>query len=149
LFLLLSSYQTNRVSVLSFAELEPHLSFSNDSTYIINFWATWCAPCVTELPYFLEANDVFADKKIKILLVSLDFPKSMDSRLIPFIKKHNIDTEVVLLNEPNANEWIDKVDPSWSGAIPATLVYSGQERQFHEGELSKEELFSMINRSLN
>ena len=105
---------------------------NNDTTYIVNFWATWCVPCVKELPFFEEINTKYANKKVKICLVSLDFPKDIETRLIPFLAKKNINNKVVLLADGKTNVWIDKVDPSWSGAIPITLFLKGKQKHFYE-----------------
>ncbi len=104
----------------------------NDTTYIVNFWATWCVPCVKELPYFEELNIKYANNKVKICLVSLDFPESVESRLIPFMAKKNINNKVILLADSKTNDWIDKVDPSWSGSIPITLFLKGDQKTFYE-----------------
>ena len=106
----------------------------NDSVYVINFWATWCAPCVKELPYFEELNEKYSNKSFKQILVSLDAPKKLESKVIPFIEKNNIKSEVVLLADGKYNSWIDKVDPRWSGAIPITLIIKGKEKLFYEQE---------------
>jgi hypothetical protein len=82
---------------------------------------------VEELPAFERVGDEYSDKKVKVLLVSLDFPGQIESRLLPFLDKHKIRSEVLVLNDPDANQWINRVDPSWSGAIPATLIYQGNE----------------------
>ena len=57
-------------------------------------------------------------------------PTMIDNNLIPYIKNNDITAPVVLLDDPDANAWIDKVDPSWSGALPATLVYTKNKRIF-------------------
>jgi len=105
---------------------------NNDTTYIVNFWATWCVPCVKELPYFEVLNTKYASKKVKICLVSLDFPENIESRVLPFMAKKNIKNKVVLLADGKTNAWIDKVDPNWSGAIPITLFLKGKEKHFYE-----------------
>lgn len=111
-----------------FDQLDP------DSVYVINFWATWCGPCVKELPYFEQLNAKYSNQSFKQILVSLDAPKKLDSKVIPFIKKNAIKSEVVLLADGKYNNWIDKVDPSWSGAIPITLIIKGEQRLFYEQE---------------
>ena len=103
-----------------------------DTTYIINFWATWCKPCVEELPYFEELTKKYQGEKVKVILVSLDFKKQLETKLVPFLKEHQIQSEVMVLLDPDANAWVDQVDPSWSGAIPITLVYKNKERAFYE-----------------
>jgi len=79
-------------------------------------------------------------------LVSLDFPDKLDSNLIPFIKKNSIQPKVILLDAPNENEWIPKIDESWSGAIPATLIYNKNKRSFYEQSFTREELINELER---
>jgi len=107
---------------------------SHDTTYVINFWATWCGPCVKELPYFEELNALYDGQPFKQILVSLDDPKKLESKVMPFLVKNNIQSKVVLLADGKANSWIDKVDPNWSGAIPITLILKGDKRKFYEQE---------------
>ena len=142
---LLSSFTfKHQPRVLSFNDFEPHLHFSNDTTYVVNFWASWCTPCVKELPAFERISKEFSGEKLKVLLVSLDFPSQVESRLMPFLEKNGISSEVLVLNDPDANRWIDKVDPGWSGSIPATLIYNRKERIFHEGTYSYNELKEIV-----
>jgi thiol-disulfide isomerase/thioredoxin len=134
------------VNVVSFKELSAWMNKQNDTTYVINFWATWCSPCVEELPHFEAANEKYKNEKLQILLVSLDFRSQLTSKVYPFLAKKNIRSKVLLLDEPDANAYIDKVSPEWSGAIPATLIVNSAKKvhQFHEKKFSKEELISII-----
>lgn len=137
--------QSQEIKVVDFESFQPYLQKNNDDTvYVINFWATWCVPCVKEMPYFTKARREYTDEKIKFLLVSLDFPQNIKSRVIPFIEKHKIQAEVIVLDDPNANSWIDKVNPSWSGALPATVVYKNEQKSFHEGEITYKQLTNLI-----
>jgi len=130
----------------TFADFEHVLHENNDTTYVVNFWATWCGPCVKELPYFEDLNEVYKNDKVKIVLVSLDFENHIDKKLIPFLNKREIISDVVCLIDGKANKWIDKVDPAWSGAIPITLIYNNKERLFFEKQFhSVEELTEIIN----
>lgn len=129
----------------TFEELEPLLHLDNDTTYLINFWATWCSPCVKELPYFEGMHEHYKGKPFKVVLVSLDFKKQLEKKVIPFLNEKKIKSDVVLLADGKANKWIDRVDPEWSGAIPITLVVSGKESTFYETEFhSEEELIEII-----
>ena len=117
---------------------------------MINFWATWCKPCVAELPYFEKINSEFKDKKVKVILVSLDFEKQIKTKLIPFIKKRKIESEVILLLDDKAINWIDKVDESWTGSLPATVFYNNDYWEFYEGEFETyEDIKKIVNSYLN
>ena len=134
----------------SFDDFEHHLSTNNDTTYVINFWATWCGPCVKELPYFEALHDEYKDEKFKLVLVSLDFEKDIDRRFLPFLNKRAIKSEVVLLLDPNESKWIDRVDESWSGAIPITVVYNKDQSKFYEKNFhSIDELKDIIDPLMN
>ncbi len=125
-----SSYD---VPVFDYEEFAEYMEGYDDSkTLVVNFWATWCMPCVKELPYFEEAHAYYDGTDVEVILVSLDFDTHLDSRVIPFLEKNKIKSTVVLLDDPDANAWIDKVSPEWSGAIPATLVVRGTKRAFYE-----------------
>lgn len=129
----------------TFADFESVLHQSNDTTYVINFWATWCGPCVKELPYFEELHEAYADEKVSVKLVSLDFEKMIDRMVIPFLNRKKIKSEVILLLDGKPNKWIDKVDPKWSGAIPITIVYNKNKRLFFEKSFhSTKELTDII-----
>jgi len=146
---LLSSYTLeHQPRVLAFNDFEPHLHLQNDTTYLVNFWASWCVPCVEELPVFERVGEEYRDQKVKVLLVSLDFPGQIETRLVPFLEKNEIRSEVLVLNDPDANKWIDSVDPSWSGSIPATLIYRGSDRTFQEGIYSYDDLKRIIEQKI-
>jgi thiol-disulfide isomerase/thioredoxin len=135
---------TAGIPEVDFRKIEPLLHNNNDTTYVINFWATWCKPCVEELPGFLKAAAELKDNPVSFVFVSLDFPVQKTSKLIPFVEKHDMYGSVLLLNDPDSNRWIPKVDAGWSGAIPATLIYKGDDRSFYQKSLSYNELLSII-----
>jgi len=141
--------ENREIKMMSFDEFEPMLYQENDSIYIVNFWATWCAPCVREIPAFESLNEKYKDQKVKVLLVSLDFPNQLESRVIPFVERMNMKSEVLLLNDPNSNRWIPLVSEEWTGAIPATVIYSKDFRGFYEQEFHFEELEEIIKPLLN
>lgn len=134
------------IRVLDYKQLEPHLHLKNNSLNVVNFWATWCKPCVEELPAFQKLADEYNDDNVNILLVSLDFPSQLESRLIPFLNKNNIDLEVVILDDPDQNTWIDNIHSTWTGSIPATLVYDTNSREFYEKSFTYNELKSIVER---
>lgn len=118
----------------------------SDTTYIINFWATWCRPCVEELPEFEKLNAAYPKQKVKVILVSCDFRKQLDLKVKPFIQQKDIKSTVVLMNEADPNTWIERVDSRFTGAIPATLIINGKKdfRFFKEGQMNFDELQQII-----
>ncbi|WP_158838086.1 TlpA disulfide reductase family protein [Polaribacter sp. L3A8] len=134
------SQKITTVKSYTYTELKPLLEKKDGKTYVVNFWATWCAPCVKELPAFEKLNQEYAAKNVEVILVSLDFPKQIDKRLIPFINKNNLQSKVVLLNDVNEDVWIKAIDATWSGALPATLIYNAKGRKFYEQSFDYEKL---------
>jgi thiol-disulfide isomerase/thioredoxin len=120
------------IPVYNYDELKPLLSKDNDTTYVVNFWATWCTPCVQELPYFVELNNAYKKQAFKLILVSLDFKKDYIRKLQPFVVERSLESHVVVLEDNHSNYWIDDIDKTWSGSIPATLVFKGKQRAFYE-----------------
>lgn len=120
------------------------LENKNDTVYVVNFWATWCSPCIAEIGYFEEIHLARMDEKVKVLLVNLDFPNQVERRVIPFLKERMITAAVFNMTDLDYNSWIPGVDKDWSGAIPATLVYGKEMRLFISRETTREELEGMI-----
>jgi thiol-disulfide isomerase/thioredoxin len=143
------SQKSNPIPIVGFSQLEEKLKSNSDTIYVINFWATWCVPCRKELPEFEKVHKNLSGDKVKVLLVSLDFPAQAEKSLKSFINANHITAPVILLNEPDANAWIDKVHPSWSGALPATLIYKKTKRLFFEKELTYQDIMTSISSLTN
>ena len=137
------------LEVHDFKGVAPYLELKGSKTYVVNFWATWCAPCVKELPYFEKIKKEFDDKNVEVLLVSLDFPKQVEKKLIPFINKRKLNSKVVLLDDINEDVWIKSIDENWSGAIPATLIYNKNKRKFYEHSFDYETLEKELQTFIN
>ena len=115
---------------------------------IVNFWATWCKPCITELPYFEQINAEMKSEKFSVCLVNLDFNSKYKTSAVEFVRNKNLKSEVIHLNDTDPNKWINRIDSNWTGAIPATIIYeNGKKIFFHEGEITYDELKSEINKS--
>ena len=142
-----NNYEVNLV-IVDYYGLEEILKREDDKTYVVNFWATWCAPCVKELPYFEKLDKEYQDDNVEVVLVSLDFPKKYETKLKPFIKKHQLRSELFALNDMDSNYWIPKVEENWSGAIPATLIFNKEKRQFYEQTFHYDELETEIKKFL-
>ena len=140
--------ENDDLEVYDYAGFEKFLNKKDDKVYVINFWATWCAPCIKELPYFEKLNTEYSSKNVEVLLVSLDFPHLYDLKLKPFIKKKNIKSKVIALDDVDMNTWIPKVDETWSGSLPATVIYKNDERKFFEKSFTYEELETEVKQFL-
>jgi thiol-disulfide isomerase/thioredoxin len=130
------------VQVIQLPALEKLLATPNDTTYVINFWATWCMPCLEELPHLEEFNSKHLKDKVKVILISLDYASKLETKVKPLVQKKRLRSTVLLLNEPDQNAWIDQVDSQWSGAIPFTILLNNHQkkRQTFEKAFSKTEL---------
>jgi thiol-disulfide isomerase/thioredoxin len=110
---------------VSESQIEELLRQKNDTTYVINFFASWCAPCVQELPELQAFAVEHRTEKVKLILVSLDFEEDAEDALMPLLNKYTITEPVWLLSE-SGNRWIARVDKHWNGSIPATLLVNHQ-----------------------
>ncbi|ARN79230.1 thioredoxin [Nonlabens spongiae] len=123
-------------------EFKKVLKKESEKVQVINFWATWCAPCVEELPAFEEMSKKY-DDELDMTLISLDDADLIDKKVNPFLRENEITATVLLLDDPYSSEWIPMVDPHWDGAIPVTLIKNNSKSRFYnrtftENELEKE-----------
>lgn len=125
--------------------LQKMIDGKSDKIQVINFWATWCAPCIKELPQFEKMNASRDDVTISLVSVDIDLDPNPD-KVYRFVDRKKLKSDVYILNETNPNSWIDKIDPAWSGAIPATLIVNSQtgKRKFVEKELKEGELDELV-----
>jgi len=123
---------------------------SSDTVYIINFWATWCAPCVHELPEFDVLQTRYTGKPVKIIMASLDFKESYPLKLQTFIDRRKMLPEVVWFNETDANTFMPKIDSTWLGSIPSTLILNKATgfRTFIEGTITNEQISAIVDKQL-
>jgi len=126
-----------------FDDFEKATLKNDGNIYVINFWATWCAPCVKELPHFEKLHQ--ENNKVKVILVSLDSKKDID-KLKSFITRKKLTARIVALTDKDYNNWLDRIDQNWSGSIPATLIFNGKEHLFAETEF---ETYNQLNEYVN
>lgn len=132
-----------QAQIIKLPALQEIIQSDSDQVKVINFWATWCAPCIKELPLFQQLHEDRQDVKVTLVSMDLDLDPNPE-KVYKFIARKNISAEVVILDEQNPNDWIDKIEKDWSGALPATIVINTKtgkkkfvERELHEGELEK------------
>ncbi|AUP80470.1 TlpA family protein disulfide reductase [Flavivirga eckloniae] len=137
------------LEVYDYEGFKKFLNKKDGKVYVINFWATWCAPCVKELPYFEKLNTQYRDKNVEVILVTLDFPHLYETKLKPFIKDRKLESKVIALDDVDMDTWIPQVNKDWSGAIPATIIYKNDTNKFFEGSFTYEGLEKEVKQFLN
>ena len=134
---------------VSYTELIEASESLPDTLTIINFWATWCKPCIEEMPYLDELNEETVGQPVRVILVSVDDENRWESALIPFLEKKQLKSEVWALQNDKPWDWIDRVSTKWSGAIPATLMLYEFETILVEETFTRETLKETIQTFLN
>jgi len=134
----LHSY-TQEVKSMKIDELDAFIE-SRAKPTIINFWATWCAPCVEEMPWFNKIVNL--NKNVELVFVSLDNNRAYPDKIRSFINAKKISATLIWLNETNADVFCPIIDEEWAGSIPATLFINNSRnyRRFIEAQLSPAEL---------
>lgn len=109
-----------------------------DYPLVVSFWATWCRPCIHEIPYLQETVEKYSDRNVELVLVSLDFKESFPSVIESFVRKNGYKASFFWLNETNADQFCPKIDPKWDGSIPATLFVNNKTgyRKFYDRQLT-------------
>ena len=145
-FVLSTGFAVNGQGIPSWkaTDLQNYIGHS-DSILVINFWATFCKPCVGEIPYYQSITDKYKSQKVKLMLVSLDLKESFPDKIKSFASKHNFYKQIVWLNETDADYFCPKIDKNWSGALPTTLFVNTKtgyrkliEQQLNEKEFEAE-----------
>ena len=143
-FVVISSFATTihaqSIPKVKMDDVVKRFSQKNDTIYVVNFWATFCKPCVAEIPGFLTVTQKYKTQKVKLILVSLDLPSYYPAKIARFAKDKNFNAEIMWLNETNADHFCPMIDAKWSGAIPATIIINAKSgsKKFFEEEMSAE-----------
>ncbi|MBI2729385.1 MAG: TlpA family protein disulfide reductase [Sphingobacteriales bacterium] len=144
-FFLSFSVSSQSIKKWKYAELEQYINQSK-TPVVINFWATFCKPCVEEIPYFQKEIKKYENKKIKLILASLDFPEYYSERIEAYAKKNGFTAEIIWIDEEDPGKFCPKVDAGWSGVLPATLFIDRKKkyRSFHSQQLSAAEFMKEL-----
>lgn len=136
------SATAQKAGLITLNSLYNRVDHGKDTVYIINFWATWCGPCAKELPDFEKLSVNYKTEKLKVLLINLDYKSKIQSSVLPFIKRNNIRNEVFVLDERDPQVYINRVDSTWTGGLPATLMIKNGKRDFFEKDFTYDELLA-------
>lgn len=139
----LAATAQEQAKMVKLPELQELINLKGDHIKVINFWATWCAPCVKEMPLFEKLGQ--ERKDVKVTLVSLDLDLDPDpAKVHKFVARKKLQSQVLILDEKDPNSYIELIEKTWSGALPATIIINSKtgqrkfvERELHEGELEK------------
>lgn len=145
LFIAVNTSWAQKAEIMKLDKLQSEIAKPSDQVLVYNFWATWCAPCVKELPLFEKLNQT--DKNVKITLVSMDIDLDPNpEKVYKFIDRKKIQSRVIILDAVDPNSWINKIDKNWSGALPATLIINAKtgERRFVNNALKEGDLEKLI-----
>ena len=108
----------------AYPEIDPLFRQDNDTTYVINFWATWCRPCLEELPVLQQLQEESEGRPLRVVLVSLDTEDGAIDRIPGFLAKQGIELPTVVLTDESAS-WKRELDEKWDGSLPTTVIYRG------------------------
>ncbi len=133
---------SQNIQILKFDALKQCIYNNSDTVYVVNFFASWCKPCIQEIPEFVKFASAIKNSKTKLVFVSLD-SKNDQEKLLKIIQQYSLQN-VYLLDETNANNWINKINKHWSGTIPATLIIKkGKHKKFFANVISYKTLFKL------
>ncbi|XOV92622.1 MAG: TlpA family protein disulfide reductase [Bacteroidota bacterium] len=128
------------INLISLESLNGIINTPDNKLKVINFWASWCRPCILEIPYF-EAVD---KSQAKVYFVTVDHPEDME-KAMKMVERIQVKSPVFLLNERDTDKYIKSISIDWSGAIPATLFVDARGRRyFHEQAFDKPELDKFV-----
>lgn len=131
--------------IVKLKEVEKILKTPSDQIQVINFWATWCGPCIKEMPLFETLGKQRADVKVTLVSLDLDLDANPE-KVFKFVERKGIQSTVLILDETEPNSWIGKIDKNWTGSLPATVVINTKtgKRTFVGRELKEAELEALI-----
>jgi len=98
------------------------ISDSKGKVLLIDFWATWCAPCLEELPQLVALERKYVAKGLKLITVSVDDEEDREAAL-KFLRKHRVSPPAYLKKVADDDRFITFVDKNWSGAVPALFLF--------------------------
>ena len=133
-----TAQQVKRINI---NELQAYIQKS-EKPLVVNFWATFCKPCMEEIPYFQHTIRSQYKGEIELLLVSLDVRADYPQKISSIAAQKNISAHIAWLNETDADYFCPKIDQKWLGAIPCTLMVNNKKkyRKFYDDQLSPVQL---------
>jgi len=134
-----------KAEIVKLPQLQELIQSKGDHIKVINFWATWCAPCIKELPLFEKLGQERSDVKVTLVSLDLDLDPNPE-KIHKFVARKKLQSQVLILDEKDPNSYINQIDKDWSGALPATIIINGKtgQRKFVGKELREGDLEKLI-----
>ena len=130
--------------VITVAELRSEIQRHKGRPVILHFWATWCAPCLTELSFLAEAAKELERRGVDFLPVSLDSPTRKSAQHVSALLAHRVRDPhwSPILKVADIDAFMTSLDPAWEGAIPVFFAFDSETRmrRTHLGNISQSEL---------
>ncbi|MGH2575202.1 MAG: TlpA disulfide reductase family protein [Ignavibacteria bacterium] len=145
------TFSQDALPLNSIKEVESLKESKKGKVILVNFWATWCVPCVKEFPELVKLYNNYKDKDFEILFISTDVPEDIENKVKPFLKKNGVDFLTYYNNIDKVEELINYFDKKWEGAIPSTYIYDKQGNLTASilGRRNYEEFETEIKKNLN
>lgn len=119
------------VEDLDKSKLEKLIKNRKGKVLLLNIWASWCPPCKKEFPDLVKLAEKYKNSKVDIVGLSVDDRNDLQSEVIPFLQKNNVNFKIYIQNFKSVDELISFF-PKWEGAIPLTVIFdkNGREKKF-------------------
>jgi thiol-disulfide isomerase/thioredoxin len=123
---------STQIPVVDDVWLKNKINNRDGKILFVNFWATWCEPCVEEFPDLVKIYNENKNSNFEFLSVSVNLPSEIDGKVKPFLKMQSADFPVVVIEEKRSEEIINLINPKWDGTVPATIIYdeNGKRKEF-------------------
>lgn len=141
---------SQEIESINLKDFQKILQDPSDKVLVVNFWATWCAPCIKELPLLEKLHQ--ENSNARVLLVSMDYDLDPDiEKVVRFQNRKKLQAKILFLTESDPNSWIDKIDKRWSGSLPTTLVINTKTKKSElvQGEIVDGQLEELIRKVNN
>ena len=124
---------------------------NDDSVLLVNFWATWCKPCLEEIPLFMELEKTYGPQGFKLIAVSLDELETLETTVTPFMQKWFPEFRSYISSEYDMDDVVSVVDNGWNEVLPTSYLFArdGSLDERLQGQFAAEEFSSKINALLS
>ena len=145
------TYGQDVKSIGKIDELKTIMDSNKGKVVLVNFWATWCKPCVKEFPELVKLYNDYKDKGFAMVFISADVPEEVKTKVIPFLNKQGVDFATYYNGFDKPEDLINYIDKDWQGAIPSTYIYDkeGSMKSSILGTKTYQQFETEINKYLN